>query len=256
MRTLALKRSVKRSVLGVRAYLVARELMLAAAKWGSANSGAWTSVISEIRDRGFAVVRDVFPEEAIRRLSADAAQLAEQFGVETNGDKRMFGAETRSETIRSLFSSNETIETIGREYLGRAPRFQTTMAASMHFASYNLGSGQGWHRDSYARQFKGILYLGDVDETNGPFEYIRGSHKLRNILVDLRELLSKGDGGYNGIRYPDDVIRQLIKRRGYNIDRAFGRAGDLIVADTRGLHRGAPMLGGHRVALTNYYVDF
>lgn len=112
----------------------------------------------------------------------------------------------------------------------------------------NLGSGSGWHRDSpFRHQFKFILYLIDVDESNGPFEYILGSHKISNIYKIARLLgisLSK-------YRFSDEEINQVLtKNKKLTVT---GKKGTLLIADTRGIHRGKPLLQGMRMAITRYY---
>ena len=63
------------------------------------------------------------------------------------------------------------------------------------------------------------------------------------------------DGGYNQVRYSPEEIDYLIEEYNYEKIIMPGDIGDLIIADTRGLHRGHPIKEGHRVALTNYFQD-
>ena len=56
------------------------------------------------------------------------------------------------------------------------------MANKVIYKDYNLGSGQGWHKDNIARQLKFMIYLNDVDSENGPFQYLLKSQKIRKKI--------------------------------------------------------------------------
>ena len=55
---------------------------------------------------------------------------------------------------------------ITKNYSGPKVILETTLAAKLSHKKGNLGSGQGWHRDSYFRQFKAMAYLTDVKFKN------------------------------------------------------------------------------------------
>jgi hypothetical protein len=110
----------------------------------------------------------------------------------------------------------------------------------------SLGSGGGWHRDMYnKKQIKFIIYLNDVEEDAGAFQYIPGSHKP---LTKLRAFIL-GRGEYPGkTRYTDSEIQQG------EIKTYTAKRGTLVVADTTGIHRGSPITNPEkkRYALTLY----
>jgi hypothetical protein len=115
----------------------------------------------------------------------------------------------------------------------------------------NLGSGGGWHRDSpFTHQFKTILYLTDVDESTGPFQYIKGSHSFSSIKKSCK-FLGKN---INERRFSNEEV-ELLKKNNVvgEVITVTGKAGTLLIADTRGLHRGKPLEKGHRYALTRYH---
>ena len=67
-----------------------------------------------------------------------------------------------------------------------------TMANRVTFSSNNNGSGNGWHKDAYRKQFKSILYLNNVDNNNGPFQLLKKSNKILNLIkvaIKLQKLI-------------------------------------------------------------------
>lgn len=88
---------------------------------------------------------------------------------------------------------------------------------------------QLWHRDPEdKRMIKTFLYLRDVDETNGPFCFVRGSHNdgpLRHIRPRTLRL------------YPEEGF--VEKNFASHLTQiCTGKAGTLIFCDTTGFHKG------------------
>ena len=64
------------------------------------------------------------------------------------------------------------------------------MANRTVFKNNNIGSGAGWHKDSYSNQYKSILYLNDVNSENGPFQIIKDSNKnifMLNLFFKIKK---------------------------------------------------------------------
>ena len=97
-----------------------------------------------------------------------------------------------------------------------------------------------FHRDGNSPKFlKFFFYLHDVDLTAGPFSYVRRSHR------DRREPQRKKRWTPAEIKamYGDEAILHLT-----------ARAGDMIIADTTGFHRGTKPTAHDRSMLTVYYM--
>jgi len=115
---------------------------------------------------------------------------------------------------------------------------------------YNLPTGeprilsQRWHRDPEDQALvKTFLYLRDCGESNGPFCYIPGTHKVGTLHHKV--------GGYN---YPADGV---VDRR-YEAEQrkvCTGKAGTLIFCDTTGLHKGGDPQEGSRFVLNTVYTS-
>lgn len=138
-----------------------------------------------------------------------------------------------------------------KSYIDRWYLNSFLLAGKLQHKEDNLGSGGGWHRDSInVRQLKFILYLSDVAEKNGPFQYLPETHTpLQKFKIN--KLLKKSSSEY---RYtPDDI--EILKEHGYKMDTLVAKAGTLLVAETSGIHRGKPIQSGVRYALTKYMYD-
>lgn len=167
-----------------------------------------------------------------------------------NSDNRVYGIDT----LDGIFDlTNETIllNNWARNFYKTNNIKYFQMLGHIRDKKNNLGSGGGWHRDSpFSHQFKFIIYLTDVDKENGPFQYISGTHKEKNIFK-----YSKKTGiSLNKYRFTEDQIEAIIANNPEcKIETILGKAGTLMVADVKGIHRGMPILAGERWATTRYY---
>ena len=153
---------------------------------------------------------------------------------ECGSDKRIFRFERVMPELKELLKISEKISDIER-YTGRQVTNWYLMANKVDYVKGNEGSGGGLHRDSpFAHQIKYIYYLSDVTSQNGPFAYADGTH---------RSILRQGNLG---------VMRYQTASENPTLSEIVGKRGTLLVADTRGLHQGIPIVAGCRYALTLY----
>jgi hypothetical protein len=100
------------------------------------------------------------------------------------------------------------------------------------------GAAQKYHRDiDWLGELKFFIYGNDVSDENGPLDFIIGSHNKR---ID-RFLFSDG-------RFDDERIMKAYSRDKYLVSTICKR-GEAFAADTRGYHRGRPLLKGNRLVL-------
>jgi len=165
---------------------------------------------------------------------------------EAEADVRIVHAEKINEIINEKFFLNDTLINIGEQILQAKLARDFTMANRISFKQYNLGSGGGWHRDNgYQNGFKALIYLNDVTNENGPFEYIKRSFTLKNHLFDFP--------------YPDKYqftekeIADYVAKNTNLYSCVIGKAGTLVLFNTNAIHRGKPVKDGVRYAITNYY---
>jgi hypothetical protein len=107
-------------------------------------------------------------------------------------------------------------------------------------------SSQRWHRDFNDRRLlKAFLYVSDVDETAGPFEYVPRSFP-GGELGDLWPWYP----GYDGYPPDEEFARRM---EGTHVETFTGPRGTLIFCNTSGFHRGGYATGKPRVLATWTY---
>lgn len=141
----------------------------------------------------------------------------------------------QNETVRSIIFDHGFVS-IASSYLKCAPILDiVTMWWSK--PANNLGKSQAaqmFHFDMDRFKFlKFFFYITDVHSDNGPHCYIEKSHKRLDSKVrkDRRltdeELLA---------HYPKESFKEFV-----------GKKGTILAVDTRGLHKGKPLVSGERL---------
>ena len=167
-------------------------------------------------------------------------------------DTRLFFAERYSQVFASALA-DPILNRIKNAYMG--PDFfrhgDCLMINRITAVEQNLGSGGGWHRDSpYSKQLKAIIYLTDVEEENGPFQMIVGTHRLESCLALHAAGLTR-EGQY---RFEESQVSAIEKYLGADSLRTFpAQRGTCLLVNTKGIHRGAPIQLGERVAMAYYF---
>lgn len=214
----------------------------------------WQSeLLDELSVQGFAVLPGYMSEHDCRSLRdvLDDAVSQEEQDVQwdsTATDARIIGAQRLDHRIYRFYEDSN-ISGVSNMFYGEPASNLFVLGGRLKFNGTNMGSGNGWHRDSFSPQLKAMLYLSDVEGSNGPFQFVPGSHKFSHMWRFNRFLrqteLSK--------RYTDDQVNEFCSNHGERTWVEFtGLAGTLIVFDSSGLHRGAPIREGERYALTSY----
>lgn len=166
-----------------------------------------------------------------------------------NSDKRIYFSDRQSTEFKKLYNNAEIRNTL-INYLNIKNPKGFLLASRLDSVEGNLGSGGGWHKDSsHDDQFKVILYLSDVKEQNGPFEYIEKSHCFINSIKLLVHNMIKP----NQKRIPDSDILPINNKLNTKIKTLCAKAGTAIFVNTKGIHRGKPINVGTRHSLTWYF---
>ena len=213
--------------------------------------------LTAVRSDGFAVIEGYWPRERALAMR-DRLELHLEAGrdrdFECGSYLRFQDDEAYDQGVRRLFHVERLVPELAAF---RQDQFVLELASAyyrMPFHSglllfqYNTRSNDNtryFHVDSFAKEFKAFLYLDDVDTGNGPFTYLRGSHKRH-----LKRLAKQISGNANDAATsfsPGDVGALL----GDEVP-VCGPAGTLILSDVRGLHRGSPQLDRSRSVLVNY----
>lgn len=219
-----------------------------------ANANPEPALISELREEGIAVVRQFLDESAV-------AELRHHFAVtpgvvvggpsdgevctieEHRGLKLQFSAVSVLELpeAQALVASS-VLRDLAAAYFGSAPVFTGvtawwTTADSAASVEELSEAAQLYHFDyDWPLFLKFFVYLTDVGETNGPFTYVRGTHEAKTSWADGR--------------FDDAEIHSSYGEAEFAVT---GNAGDLIIADTAGFHKGMPVTGEPRLLLQLEY---
>lgn len=209
-----------------------------------------SSAIKQLKQEGYYVVENLVNRNTCNQLVNILDNIIKEnnpnvWHDENYSDHRLFGIDKKNRLYQKFIFSD--VDAPARNYL--TPKDGYIMTNKVVFKDNNKGSGGGWHRDSYLYpQVKLIVYLNDVDETNGAFEYIRKSHRLGRKLQDV--VWGRYNKNSKPSRFNDEIINKYYRDESVVLK---GKAGTGIFVDTSGLHRGMPLQQGVRYAFTNYY---
>jgi len=211
--------------------------------------------LKSLSSKGYYLVPNYYTQERCQKLRTEIDELfikyKDKLWIDSlKSDYRIFGA-NRASALVYEFCQDPFIHNIWKNYDPGLPSDFFTTVGRLKFIEGNHGSGGGWHRDcADGRQFKSIIYLSDVERANGPFEYIEGSHKPLNFLRGWLKHLY----GHEQYRFTEaDVEKYLASFPNQKKQTFLGKAGTLLLVDTRGIHRGSPIFEGVRYAMTNYF---
>ncbi len=159
----------------------------------------------------------------------------------TNDDIRIFGFEkVLDKNITDFFFNIDSEASI--KFFKKKPVYQTLMVNKTFVPNegMGLGSGSGWHRDSYLKkQMKTIFYLSKVNINNGPFSYLEPKSKLFCRLYPIKPRLSVDSD--KKLKFCSSKISITSNKPGLGFS---------II--TNYPHKGLPVKEGVRYALTVY----
>lgn len=212
-------------------------------------------IINEINLNSFAVVNNFLDKKICQVLIKEIdnyllddkkKNIGLHWSDKVNSDNRFFKFQEISIYGKKILE-NPMINNVATAVTGHLKHEKSLMANKLIYQTNNLGSGGGWHKDSPVRtQFKAFIYLSDVDDYNGPLQIFRGSHKFNFLKKIVKKKLSTKD-----YRFFDNEIDVLHS----SLTSINAKAGTLILANTKALHRGMPIKKGSRYAITFYYGD-
>ena len=214
------------------------ETWLRDVKAPSVAEGDTLDYLSKVEEDGICIVENYWSNEKCALARSEVDRIIEQYAdyvnADAKADQRVYGANNVSDLL-ATFANDSVLASVASAYNHEPTRTAFTLAARMPASWGNQGSGEGWHRDAFLRQFKAIMYLSDV----GP----------SNVLSDMRA----GHLKYMQYRLTNPEIEQIIADDPARKITYTAPAGTLILVDTSTLHRGQPIQDGTRYALTNYY---
>lgn len=213
-------------------------------------------VSSEFSKNGYLVIENFIDQIVCNKIIEDIDYFITKYPEEIfnvnnkNSDFRLWGFENFSDEAKKYLMNKKLNQIINNYDILFKNKKSFVLGAKLIANDHRMGSGGGeWHKDRTNRKYKyckALVYLNDVDENNGPFQYIKGSHKSSFLI---RNFIKK-NFGFDKKNFSDDEINNNF----YNDIVTFKKPkGTVIIFDGTGIHRGKPIEKNIRYALTNYY---
>jgi len=178
--------------------------------------------------------------------NADKVEILGKEGC--SNDERIFNAQSYSHILNTLVTKNEFLNNFVQQYTKRPITSEKLLLNKLVYEEgKRKNSGAGWHRDNHTCQFKTLVYLTDVTERNGNFQFILNSSPAHVGFPTPRT------PSYN-TRFSDETVVKLITTNpSCSVCNVVGAKGTVVLADTTYIHRGNIIKEGERRAITQYY---
>lgn len=211
---------------------------------------------------GFVVLNDIHPPELIKELHDNLFQKMEKIR-EGNADPdwdtivyrkdgiyRLQGLEKEISRISEI-TQHKYIRKLVEAYINEPFRVDKVYADYkpdlVHDHTTQL------HFDTWTTTIKVFTLLKDVSDANAPMAYWQGTHKDAEWRRRFDYLLWSGDYVGTAGQIPGHVIRDQSEKKGgfNNIQEKIltGKAGQVVIADVRGIHRASNLREGYRLEL-------
>jgi hypothetical protein len=140
---------------------------------------------------------------------------------------------TPDNEVLARFALQEPLLSVANAYYGLYVRLRTFDVWQTFASSRPARDSQLWHRDpaSDDHLLKVFVYLSDVDEGAGPFMYAAGTHPQGDVKRDPASHRVKGAS-----RTTDEEMAAVVPPERWIT--GLGPAGTIVMADTRGFHKG------------------
>ncbi len=214
------------------------------------DSKKYEYIVDEIESKGYYIIPNFFEdvdslsEKIQKRFSTgNGTKNSEKESVvrEINNHQKIVDPLYTAPEIAEYVFNDELIQ-IAASYMKVLPAIGTLNLRKSFANNVPVEGVQYYHIDPNSPRFlKFFTYLNDVDSMDdGPFTYIKGSNrKLHNRLYDYH-------------RVPDTLAEEMYGKE--NVTYLTAKKGDLIIADTTGLHKGSKCKNKDRTMLTINYV--
>ncbi|MEA3194828.1 MAG: hypothetical protein QOD26_3161 [Betaproteobacteria bacterium] len=227
---------------------------------GNLNAGALDRLDAQLRNDGYAVFERALPADLCDRLLDFALRQPAKVRASDRGPTPPAGeivydrANPRgiiydfhpqvlvNQPDFQRLMSDASIVALAERYLGVKPVLDTVNLwwTAKQGATPDSNAAQLWHFDmDRVRWVKFFMYLTEVTPESGPHCFIAGSHRTGGIPRRLR------DKGY--VRLTDQDVAAEYSPQAVKTFTA--PRGTILVEDTRGLHKGLPVLRGDRLML-------
>lgn len=231
--------------------------------------GELKSELRNLVEKGYVVSNLKLPESLVKKIRGEVEKF--RFYQKTNpkathnGEDLLSAAESDNHTAQGTFwlkDLNEATQnslllslafdpyilSVVAGYLGCTPihvQTNTWFSFPSNKGKDQLSeNAQLYHQDKEFNKFiKVFIYLSDVGMDNGPHSYIEGSH--------IDELFMRGVP-FSTRLTDKDILKYFAKDR---IKTIMGAAGTIVFGDTSAVHKGWPIIHGHRLMLQFEYAQ-
>lgn len=181
------------------------------------------------------------------RSMANAPDVGNKtFNLELLGSELIFDPQS----IFARFALNSSLLNIANGYFQMYGKLRYYNVWKTFASQGDARESQLWHfdrEDNYI--LKLFLYLDDVDEGTGPFTYAPGTHrKGRFATIEPKFFM---EGGVR--RTTDEQMNEAFPKE--NWKKGIGKKGTIILADTRGFHKGGEARSKDRLMYTCMYTS-
>ena len=194
-----------------------------------------------IKNEGAIYFKDLLSKEDIEQLLNDFDHK-NNFFVQNQNDISFF--ENQSIVTHPLLRSYRTLELLSNDILQNLLNkllHKPRITSLRYYETYRGGKGNTflWHHDekkesNNINSILMIIYLNDIYNLNeGAFQYIRSSHLYSKNFDDLKSRPKK---------YKDFFKKNIEEEYKQSIVSVFGKAGTVILADGRVIHKAHPRL--------------
>ena len=144
--------------------------------------------------------------------------------------------------ILARFALQEPLLSVANAYYGLYVRLRTFDVWHTFASSRPARDSQLWHRDPANDEhlLKVFVYLTDVDEGAGPFMYAAGTHPEGDVKQQPQSHRVKGAD-----RTTDEEMAAVVPPERWV--KGVGPAGTVVLADTRGYHKGGEARNADRI---------
>jgi hypothetical protein len=238
--------------------------------------------LDELINRGYCVVSGEFPAESIRRwhenlksvMERASARLDELVGTHgvlsmrniqeqwqgqrinfelVSGVVRLWDAHVSHPELLGFLHNETIVDVVGSFFGGNTNESSVYAEYKSKIDWYEPNTS--YHADSPFRIVKVWLLLNDVGPANGPLVYCEKTQNVDDwrVLRDLLEFskynkkyrasyahFSRNELAHLANDFPDLCVHEK---------QITGKAGDIIIADTRGVHGGTTLREGYRLQL-------
>lgn len=221
--------------------------------------------LKELIDNGLVILENVISSRLVENIRSEIQPSLldvadgkfsgrnKYYRFDDYGVYRLLDIDVLSPTSKYFFE-HETINQLASAYVSTNVKSYQRMAEIKQTIG-RTSISDNWHFDDWRHRFKAFLYLTDVTSEQAPFVYLKGSHNPKAPWRKRKEreyyIYGKERGSY-GYLTPDEVS-YIEKKFKYERFTCAGKAGTVIITDTRGVHKGTPLRSGQRVLLANYF---